>query len=109
MITLRAALEEFQDYGIVLCGVKRRGRVAGWYEAVTKEVPAVEGLGSEIIVARRAATPRPRLLTADNNLNPSIPDPSPPKYTLPANRPIHVYAIEVVICGQEAGTCGGLV
>ncbi|KAJ5866846.1 hypothetical protein N7534_001399 [Penicillium rubens] len=91
MITLRAALEEFQDYGIVLCGHSLGGGVAALLATMISE-PNPSTAGTSFVTASYQPATRPRLLTADNNLNPSIPDPSPPKYTLPANRPIHVYA-----------------
>ncbi|KAJ6179903.1 hypothetical protein N7519_010364 [Penicillium mononematosum] len=91
MITLRAALEEFQDYGIVLCGHSLGGGVAALLATMISE-PNPSTAGTSFVTASYQPATRPRLLTADSNPNLSIPDPSPPKYTLPANRPIHVYA-----------------
>jgi hypothetical protein len=91
MITLRAALEEFQDYGIVICGHSLGGGVAALLATMISE-PNPSTAGTSFVTASHQPATRPRLLTADSKANPSIPDPKPPKYTLPANRPIHVYA-----------------
>ncbi|KAJ5365586.1 hypothetical protein N7517_008472 [Penicillium concentricum] len=89
MITLRAALEEFQDYGIVLCGHSLGGGVAALLATMISE-PNPSTTGTSFITTSYQPATRPRLLTADTN--PSTPDPSPSTYTIPANRPIHVYA-----------------
>lgn len=91
MITLRAALEEFQDYGIVLCGHSLGGGVAALLATMISE-PNPSTTGTSFVTASYQPATRPRLLTADRNPNINAPDPSPPTYTLPANRPIHVYA-----------------
>ncbi|CAG8890380.1 unnamed protein product [Penicillium egyptiacum] len=90
MITLRAALEEFQDYGIVLCGHSLGGGVAALLATMISE-PNPSTAGTSFVTASYQPATRPRLI-ADSNRNPSVSDPSPPTYTLPANRPIHVYA-----------------
>ncbi|KAI2707487.1 hypothetical protein CBS147354_9549 [Penicillium roqueforti] len=89
MITLRAALEEFQDYGIVLCGHSLGGGVAALLATMISE-PNPSTTGTSFVTASYQPAARPRFLTADSN--PSIPNPSLPTYTIPANRPIHVYA-----------------
>lgn len=81
MITLRAALEEFQDYGIVLCGHSLGGGVAALLATMISE-PNPAQTGTSFITS---SYHRPALLDSDTS-NPS------PTYTLPANRPIHVYA-----------------
>ncbi|CAI7649783.1 unnamed protein product [Penicillium glandicola] len=91
MITLRAALEEFQDYGIVLCGHSLGGGVAALLATMISE-PNPSTAGTSFVTASYQPATRPRFLTADINPNPSTLDPKPPTYTLPANRPIHVYA-----------------
>ncbi|KAJ5965048.1 FMN-dependent dehydrogenase [Penicillium vulpinum] len=87
MTTLRAALEEFQDYGIVLCGHSLGGGVAALLATMISE-PTSSATGTSFVTASYQPATRPRLLTADANPNPTI----PPTYTLPPNRPIHVYA-----------------
>ncbi|KAJ9485077.1 hypothetical protein VN97_g8282 [Penicillium thymicola] len=91
MITLRTALEEFQDYGIVLCGHSLGGGVAALLATMISE-PNPSTTGTSFVTASYQPATRPRLLTADINPNINAPDPSPPTYTLPTNRPIHVYA-----------------
>lgn len=91
MITLRAALEEFQDYGIVLCGHSLGGGVAALLATMISE-PNPSTTGTSFVTASYQPATRPRLLTADRDPSLNIPDPSLPTYTLPANRPIHVYA-----------------
>ncbi|KAJ5143483.1 FMN-dependent dehydrogenase [Penicillium bovifimosum] len=94
MITLRAALEEFQDYGIVLCGHSLGGGVAALLATMISE-PNPSPTGTSFVTASYQSATRPRLLATDNNPNPH---PSPPTYTLPANRPIHVYAYGPPAC-----------
>ncbi|KAJ5542680.1 FMN-dependent dehydrogenase [Penicillium sp. DV-2018c] len=94
MITLRAALEEFQDYGIVLCGHSLGGGVAALLATMISEPNPCPTGTSFVTASYRSAAP-PRLLATDNKSNP---DPSPPTYTLPANRPIHVYAYGPPAC-----------
>lgn len=81
MITLRAALEEFEDYGIVLCGHSLGGGVAALLATMISEPNPVQ-TGTSFITSSY----RPQLLP-DSNSNNTV-----PSYTLPANRPIHVYA-----------------
>jgi hypothetical protein len=83
MITLRAALEEFQDYGIVLCGHSLGGGVAALLATMISE-PNPSQSGTSFITSSY----RPSLLQ-DPSKSTTTPQSS---YTLPANRPIHVYA-----------------
>lgn len=85
MITLRAALEEFPDYGIVLCGHSLGGGVAALLATMISE-PSPSPTGTSFVTASYHAT-RPHLLAVPNT--PSTPTPT---YTIPSNRPIHVYA-----------------
>lgn len=91
MITLRAALEEFTDYGVVLCGHSLGGGVAALLATMISE-PNPTLAGTSFVTASYQPAPRPRLLTGDSetSLNASA---SPSQaYTLPNGRPIHVYA-----------------
>ncbi|KAJ5946047.1 hypothetical protein N7454_002886 [Penicillium verhagenii] len=98
MITLRAALEEFQDYGVVLCGHSLGGGVAALLATMISE-PSSSPIGTSFVTAPYHPTSRQhqtRLITADNNIDattqaPTTPPP-PPHYDLPPGRPIHVYA-----------------
>ncbi|CAG8012205.1 unnamed protein product [Penicillium olsonii] len=80
MITLRAALEEFEDYGIVLCGHSLGGGVAALLATMISEPNPIQTGTSFITSSYR---PRLPVSTSDNTV---------PTYTLPPNRPIHVYA-----------------
>ncbi|QQK44346.1 Lipase, putative [Penicillium digitatum] len=91
MITLRAALETFQDYGIVLCGHSLGGGVAALLATMISE-PNPSTTGTSFVTASHLPSTRPRLLTAHRNPSLNTPGPGLPTYTLPANRPIHVYA-----------------
>ncbi|KAJ6151245.1 hypothetical protein N7470_007839 [Penicillium chermesinum] len=87
MITLRAALEEFQDYGIVLCGHSLGGGVAALLATMISE-PSSSPTGTSFVTASHPPGIQARLLGAD-----SSPTRAPPRtYDLPAGRPIHVYA-----------------
>lgn len=88
MITLRAALEEFTDYGVVLCGHSLGGGVAALLATMISE-PNTSPVGTSFVTASYTPAPRPALLTASNtssSLPPSTPLP------IPTGRPIHVYA-----------------
>jgi hypothetical protein len=89
MITLRAALEEFEDYGVVLCGHSLGGGVAALLATMISE-PNPSPLGTSFVTASYQPTPRPPLLTASTNTPSSLPPTSP--LPIPTGRPIHVYA-----------------
>ncbi|KAJ5368021.1 uncharacterized protein N7496_007781 [Penicillium cataractarum] len=95
MITLRAALEEFQDYGVVLCGHSLGGGVAALLATMIAE-PSSALTGTSFVTASYQPRPQPRLITVDsetsNNASPSPTETPPPSYDLPPGRPIHVYA-----------------
>ena len=92
MITLRAALEEFPDYGVVLCGHSLGGGVAALL-ATMIATPNSTPIGTSFVTASYQATPRPRLLAVDSNASQhATAPPTPASYDLPTGRPIHVYA-----------------
>lgn len=80
MITLRAALEEYHDYGLVLCGHSLGGGVAALLATMISE-PNPLHTGTSFVTSSH----QPSLL-------PTSPTKESYSYTLPANRPIHVYA-----------------
>ncbi|KAI0130432.1 lipase [Xylariales sp. AK1849] len=82
LYTLKEALEEFPDYGVVLCGHSLGGAVAALLGAMLAE-PATTGTAFVT-----SAQQHKRLLT-DGRAS-SSDDTSP--ICLPAGRPIHVYA-----------------
>lgn len=92
MITLRAALEEFQDYGVVLCGHSLGGGVAALLATMISE-PSNTPIGTSFVTASYHPTPNPQLLAADTSTSQHAHLPTqPPSYDLPPGRPIHVYA-----------------
>ncbi|KAJ6113322.1 hypothetical protein N7523_006639 [Penicillium sp. IBT 18751x] len=86
MITLRAALEEFTDYGVVLCGHSLGGGVAALLATMIAE-PNNSLHGTSFVTA--SYSPR-RLLTVDRDTSTNA-EPAQ-SYDLPTGRPIHVYA-----------------
>lgn len=92
MITLRAALEEFQDYGVVLCGHSLGGGVAALLATMIAE-PNPTPIGTSFVTASSHPAARPPLLTVDSDASQNATaTPTAPAYDLPAGRPIHVYA-----------------
>ena len=82
MATLKAALEEYPDFGIVLCGHSLGGAVAALLAVLISE-PRTNETTSSLF-----QTVSQQKLLAHPNLSS---DSSPP-INLPAGRPIHVYA-----------------
>ncbi|KAB5547041.1 lipase [Coniochaeta sp. 2T2.1] len=84
LLTLRQALEEFSDYGVVLTGHSLGGAVTALLGVMLSE-PA--STGGTFVTSSSLDTQR--LLTSSSS-HPSSSGPS--LITLPPNRPIHVYA-----------------
>lgn len=92
MITLRAALEEFQDYGVVLCGHSLGGGVAALLATMISK-PSNTPTGTSFVTASYHPTAGPPLLPMDTETSHNASPPSPPpSYDLPCGRPIHVFA-----------------
>ncbi|KAF7715342.1 Uncharacterized protein PECH_001406 [Penicillium ucsense] len=95
MTTLRAALEEFQDYGVVLCGHSLGGGVAALLAILISE-PSGSLTGTSFVTAAYEPRPRYRRVTVDSESSQSVPvapmTDNTPIYDLPSGRPIHVYA-----------------
>ncbi|OIW30606.1 hypothetical protein CONLIGDRAFT_284841 [Coniochaeta ligniaria NRRL 30616] len=90
LLTLRQALEEFEDYGIVLTGHSLGGAVTALLGVMLSE-PA--STGASFITS--ASLESHRLLTSSSPIQPDPADPSTqpsPLISLPPGRPIHVYA-----------------
>ena len=85
MITIRAALEEFVDYGVVLCGHSLGGGVAALLATMISE-PGDRATGTSFVTASYQSATRHTLPTACPG------DDSREEYFLPPGRPIHVYA-----------------
>ena len=84
MITIRAALEEFPDYGVVLCGHSLGGGVAALLATMISE-PSLKPTGTSFVTASYQSATRQKLITGYGEQG--------PKSTcfLPPGRPIHVY------------------
>jgi Lipase (class 3) len=83
MATLKAALEEYPDFGLILTGHSLGGAVASLLAILVSEPSTVEDTGALF------ATTTPQKLLA----HPDLADDSMlPPVTLPGGRPIHVYA-----------------
>lgn len=82
MVTIRAALEEFTDYGVILCGHSLGGGVAALLATMISE-PNGKAFGTSFVTAP-SATHHP-LITAKGG------EDAKPEYFLPPGRPIHVY------------------
>jgi pimeloyl-ACP methyl ester carboxylesterase len=94
MATIRATLEQYPDYGLVLCGHSLGGAVAAILAILISE-PSFDDSRTAFVTS----TP-PKLLTHTPANGPSYPSYIPP-ITLPAGRPIHVYAYGTPACMSE--------
>jgi pimeloyl-ACP methyl ester carboxylesterase len=88
MATIKVALEEFPDYGLVLCGHSLGGGVAALLAIMVAE-PNDHDPSTSAFVTMRAAPQQPLLLTSGSDVTASRMH-SPLR--LPSGRPIHVYA-----------------
>jgi hypothetical protein len=84
LITLRQALEEFSDYGLVLTGHSLGGAVTALLGVMLAEPVSVPGMATVFVTASQ---PMPQRLLAD-----ASGEAGQPCVSLPAGRPIHVYA-----------------
>lgn len=84
MATLKAALEEYPDFGLILTGHSLGGAVASLLAILISEPSTVEESG-----ALFATTTPQRLISHPDLANCDMPQ---PPITLPSGRPIHVYA-----------------
>jgi hypothetical protein len=84
MATLKAALEEYPNYGLVLCGHSLGGAVASVLAILISEPSAIQATGALFVTA-----PSPKLISHPNHHPASS---TVPPVTLPAGRTIHVYA-----------------
>ncbi|PLB49251.1 putative lipase [Aspergillus steynii IBT 23096] len=85
MITIRAALEEFPEYGVVFCGHSLGGGVAALLATMISE-PNNEEPGTSFMTASQHSSTKRLLLTENSEKT------SHAAYYLPSGRPIHVYA-----------------
>ena len=85
MATIKAALEEFEDYGFVLCGHSLGGSVAAILGILLAETSTTSAGGTAKYVTARQGT----AFAAQ-------------AFSLPPNRPIHVYAYGPAACASPA-------
>ncbi|KAI9845608.1 MAG: hypothetical protein M1838_001668 [Thelocarpon superellum] len=89
MATIKAALEEFPEYGLVLCGHSLGGGVAALLAIMISEPNVVDPAVSAFVTL--GALPKsPMLLTSSTATR--APPPAPEPLRLPGGRPVHVYA-----------------
>ena len=88
MATIKAALEEFPDYGLVLCGHSLGGGVASLLAIMISEPNGIDPSTSTFVTLNPA--PRTPLLIT-SGFGPTQSNPPTPSL-LPSGRPVHVYA-----------------
>ncbi|KAK5282177.1 hypothetical protein LTR20_008346 [Exophiala xenobiotica] len=93
MATIRATLEQYPDYGLVLCGHSLGGAVAAILAILISE-PSVDGSKTAFVTGNK-----PKLLTNQSSSGPFTS--YIPPITLPAGRPVHVYAYGTPACMSE--------
>ncbi|KAH8705594.1 putative lipase [Talaromyces proteolyticus] len=91
MATIKAALEEFPDYGVVFCGHSLGGGVAALLATMISQ-PNAYPQGPSFVTASALQAARPLLITADHQQQASK------VFSLPSDRPIHVYAFGPPAC-----------
>lgn len=85
MVAIRAALDEFPDYGVIFCGHSLGGGVASLLGTMISQ-PSDDTLGTSFITASHESTLQRKLLLGETENS------SQTSYFLPPGRPIHVYA-----------------
>ncbi|GAB1312371.1 sn-1-specific diacylglycerol lipase [Madurella fahalii] len=88
---LKAALEEFPEYGLVLTGHSLGGAVTSLLGVMLSEPNPSPGPSSSLFITA-SSEPHTNLLIPSTASDNGPPPPPPPHVCLPANRPIHVYA-----------------
>ena len=87
MATIRAALEEFSEYGLVMCGHSLGGGVAALLAILLSEPDITLSSGASFVTA---SSPQNPTLSSPRTTHPH--PFGPPPVFLPSHRPIHVYA-----------------
>ncbi|RAL11043.1 lipase [Aspergillus homomorphus CBS 101889] len=85
MLTIRAALEEFPEYGLVLCGHSLGGGVAALLATMISE-PSSDAYGASFTTTSYQSTSLSPTATNSND------QPGNNAFFVPPGRPIHVYA-----------------
>lgn len=91
MATIKAALEEFPDYGVIFCGHSLGGGVAALLATMISQ-PNVDTSGPSFVTASALQATKPLLLTASHQQE------AAKTFSLPPDRPIHVYAFGPPAC-----------
>jgi hypothetical protein len=88
LATIMAALEEFQDYGLIMCGHSLGGGVASLLAVMISEPDTIENSGSAFVTTSTVPSSQ-LLITSSTDVASSTPSQC---LRLPSGRPIHVYA-----------------
>lgn len=91
MATIKAALEEFPDYGVIFCGHSLGGGVAALLATMISQ-PNANISGPSFVTASALQATKPLLLTASHQQE------AAKTFSLPPDRPIHVYAFGPPAC-----------
>ncbi|KAG4430846.1 hypothetical protein IFR05_013680 [Cadophora sp. M221] len=86
MATIAAALEEFPEYGLVMCGHSLGGGVTALLAILISE-PSADPLSAAFFTASEYSSPQLLLTSSQGEMGTA-----PSRIRLPAGRPIHVYA-----------------
>ncbi|KAF8854331.1 hypothetical protein BDZ45DRAFT_805868 [Acephala macrosclerotiorum] len=86
MATIAAALEEFPEYGLVLCGHSLGGAVTALLATLISE-PSSDPTSSAFFTSSEQASPQPLLTSSEQEKGAA-----PWRVHLPPGRPVHVYA-----------------
>jgi pimeloyl-ACP methyl ester carboxylesterase len=95
LATIQATLEEYNDYGFVLCGHSLGGAVAAVLAMLLAEHSPEDLQGKSAFVTR---TEKPKLLITSGTTDSKS---HPPQIILPPGRPIHVYSYGTPACVSE--------
>lgn len=91
MATIKVALEEFPDYGVIFCGHSLGGGVAALLATMISQ-PNADISGPSFVTASALQATKPLLLTASHQQE------AAKTFSLPPDRPIHVYAFGPPAC-----------
>lgn len=91
MATIKAALEEFPDYGVIFCGHSLGGGVAALLATMISQ-PNANTSGPSFVTASALQATKPLLLTASHQQE------AAKTFSLPPDRSIHVYAFGPPAC-----------
>ncbi|OJD18470.1 hypothetical protein AJ78_01526 [Emergomyces pasteurianus Ep9510] len=107
MATIRSALEEFPDYGVIFCGHSLGGGVAALLATMISIPKDTDKLGPSFVTASKPSPRIPLYPTSQGGHNAQ----QPSQIFLPSGRPIHVYAFgpPAVMCPSLRRATRGLI